>query len=446
MKTIPIASIFISPERQRRHFDPETLNTLREDIEQHGLFNAIVLRELPNQVLGLVQGERRLRAINDLYSLGGQLRYDGVELVSGSVPYTTLGELSPLLAELAELSENINRDDYTWQERAAATARIAAIRAEMALQSGSPPPTVADITKEVRDVSSYTAGLGSAQADTRKEIILAGLLGGDEDIRNAPTLREGWKIAVKKDQAKKNIALAVEVGKTFTFESHVAINNDAVEWLQEDCPSEVFDVILTDPPYGMGADEFGDSGGVAAGAHGYQDDYKHWRDLMELLPRELFRVAKPQSHCYLFCDLDRFHELKNLMTLAGWEVHRTPMIWFKPNGQRAPWASPHIYGPQRKYELILYAVKGKKPMISVTGDVLQYPSDTNLGNAAQKPVALFSDLLKRSIRPGDKVLDVCGGTGTVIPAAHELKCAATVIEKDKGQFGIILKRIEELRK
>jgi len=40
--------------------------------------------------------------------------------------------------------------------------------------------------------------------------------------------------------------------------------------------AEVFDVILTDPPYGMGADEFGDSGGLTEGAHAYKDDEEYF--------------------------------------------------------------------------------------------------------------------------------------------------------------------------
>jgi DNA modification methylase len=109
---------------------------------------------------------------------------------------------------------------------------------------------------------------------------------------------------------------------------------------------------------------------------------------------------------------------------------------------RAPWPEQ---GPQRKYELCLYAVKGKRPVTKLAGDVLTHGPDANLGHGAQKPVALFEDLLSRSVHPGDSVLDLFCGTGPLFPAAHALKCRATGIELDQASFGIAAKRIQELK-
>jgi hypothetical protein len=38
------------------------------------------------------------------------------------------------------------------------------------------------------------------------------------------------------------------------------------------------------------------------------------------------------------------------------------------------------------------------------------------------------------------------GTGTIFPAAHELKCRATGIELDPQHYGTALKRLEALGK
>ncbi|MCG3775832.1 MAG: DNA adenine methyltransferase YhdJ [Nitrospira sp.] len=209
-----------------------------------------------------------------------------------------------------------------------------------------------------------------------------------------------------------------------------------------ECPVEQFDVILTDPPYGMGADEFGDSGGLAAGAHGYKDDAENFLRIMEELPYLTFRVAKPLAHLYVFCDIGWHQLMREKFAEAGWWVFRTPMIWYKKSGMRAPWPES---GPQRKYETLLYAVKGKRSVKHMLGDVLDYSPDTNLGHAAQKPVALFSDLLRRSVNPGDSVLDPFAGSGTIFPAAHEHKCRATGIEMDTASYGIGLKRLEQLK-
>ena len=79
------------------------------------------------------------------------------------------------------------------------------------------------------------------------------------------------------------------------------------------------------------------------------------------------------------------------------------------------------------------------------GDVLDYPPDSNLGHAAQKPVALFEDLLRRSVLPGQAVLDPFCGSGPVFPAAHVMKVRATGIEMDQASYGIACKRIAALR-
>ena len=63
---------------------------------------------------------------------------------------------------------------------------------------------------------------------------------------------------------------------------------------------------------------------------------------------------------------------------------------------------------------------------------------------AQKPIALYQDLLSRSYRPGDKVLDPFCGSGPIFPAAHSLKCEATGIEIEPGNYGISVSRIQAL--
>jgi DNA modification methylase len=192
----------------------------------------------------------------------------------------------------------------------------------------------------------------------------------------------------------------------------------------------------------MGADEFGDSGGKAEGAHRYKDDKETFLTIVGTFAAESFRIAKQQAHAYIFCDLDNFHELKRWMLDAGWEVHRTPLIWYKPSGNRTPWVN---YGPQRQYELILYAVKGKKNCNSIAPDVLTHRSDTNLGHSAQKPVSLLVELLKRSVRAGDSIFDPFMGTGSTIAAGHELKCTVTGIELDSNSYGIAVQRVQSLK-
>lgn len=436
MRLLPADSLLIPDNRQRRDFDPQLLAELAQSIKTNQLLNPITTRRSAQGVV-LVAGERRVRAIRDyLWATGESFSFAGEVVPEGLVPCVDMGELDPLQAEEAELEENIRRTDLSWQEKATATARLAALRSAQAAARGEPPVPVAEIAKEVRG-----SAIGSAHTDTRDEIILAKYL-HDPEVRAAPTAREGMKVLKRKESLARNAALAEEVGRTFSAGSHTLLNEDAIEWLEETAEDGRYDVICTDQPFGMGADEFGDSGGKAAGAHAYADDDAVFLACRTALLGHGLRITKPQAHLYWFCDIDKFVESRDLFTAAGWWVHRTPLIWHKGAGPRIPWPE---HGPRRCYELILYAVKGKRPTARAgSPDIIFAPTDTNLGNSAQKPAALYTELLKRSVRPGDAVLDPFGGTGPIIPAAHGLRCLATYVEKNPADFGIAVNRLKGL--
>lgn len=439
-KQIKPEAILILPNRQRREHSIEAHQELIESIRNNGLLHAPVLRlaragESDVFKYVLVAGERRFRAMLDMLELGEVVRYEGEPCDEGMIPYTFLGDLSLLQAEECELEENLRREDLTWQELAAATLRLQELRNRQVEAGLRERPTQVEFVKEIRGQAN-----ANDQDAVRTSLQVAKHL-DNPAIAKAKTAKEAVKILKNIERDDRNRVLAETVGKTMTSVSHTLVNEDTIEWLVKQ-PAGMYDVILTDPPYGMGADEFGDSGGAAAGAHGYSDDEDYFYYLMDTFMPETFRVAKDQAHLYLFCDIDKFAYIRKRAIEAGWTPLRTPMIWFKPNGQRAPWPE---HGPQRKYETILYAMKGKKPVNVLKGDVLEYSTDENLGHSAQKPVALYRDLLSRSYFPGCKVLDCFGGTGPVLPAAHDLKCYATVVEKDQASFGICVQRLKDLK-
>lgn len=438
MLIIPLDKLEIAKNRQRREFEPQELANLAESIEKHGLMHPLVVRpkEGTDDAWVLVAGERRLRAIRDyLWPMGGLLKCGGDPIAEDSIAVVPLGDLDELSAEEAELEENVQRTDLSWQERAAASARLADLRRKQAEKEGREAPSVADISLEIRGSAE-----GINHENTRREIILAKHL-GNPAVAAAKSLQDAWKTLKREEVTQRNIAIAETIGKTFTADSHELFNTEALGWLWK-CPFAQFDVILTDPPYGIDADEFGDSGGIAAGAHQYEDSYEYWLKLMSTFAPVSFVVAKPMAHLYCFVDIDNFVRAKALFADCGWQVHRTPIIWHKPGGSRVPWPE---HGPQRKYEMVLYAVKGKKPVTQIYPDVVSYNPDENLGHMAQKPVALYADLLKRSTTPGDVVCDPFCGTGPIFPAAHGLKCRAVGVERDPSAYGIALTRIQQLK-
>lgn len=435
MKTIPVDLVLVPAGRQRKEFDLTALNELGASIQKGGLDHAIVLRDEGDRKV-LVSGERRLRAVRDLYELGGAFRHDNQEVPPGSIPYTDKGELSGLALAEAEFDENYRRANLTWQEEADAVKRLSALRTEQAKVEGKPLPTVAAVAEEWRGSSA-----GVNQETTRRQLIVAEHF-DDPEVRAAKGVDEAFKILRRKEDVARRVQLAAEIGRTYSADTaHRVLNEDSLTWMKF-AVSEQFDVICTDPPYGISADEFGDSGGHAAGPHTYKDDYETWRTIITTLAKEGFRLAKPQAHLYCFCDITRFDEAKERFAEEGWKCFRTPIVWHKPNGNRVPWVDQ---GPQRKFELILYANKGSKLVTRIYPDLVTYPSDENLGYHAQKPVALYADLLRRSVGPGDAVLDPFAGSGPIITAANELKCRSVSLEIDPAAYALCTKRIDLLK-
>lgn len=443
MNFISLDKIVIKAERQRQEFDPQALQDLVSSIEATGLMHPIVLRqEGPDLVL--VAGERRLKAMTQIYELGGSFKCDGETVIEGLIPYSNLGELSLLDAEEAELDENLKRKDLTWQEHAAAVARLHKLRQDQkdVIWQNAPEDAVpqqqsyADTALEILGKSE-----GGYQDTVRKEILVSKHL-ANPAVAKAKSADEAFKILKKQEEAAKNVELARTVGASFNADLHTLLNVNCLAFMAEcaEGPEEgKFDVILTDPPYGMGADQFGDAGGKLAGIeHRYDDSPEAWRDLMGLWTTLSYEVCKPQAHAYVFCDIDMFHELKALMQKAGWYVFRTPLINHKMNSGRVPLPDQ---GPRRQYEIILYAIKGKKQTTHIYPDVISTSADENFSHGAQKPVALYQNLLQRSVRPGDRVLDTFAGSGTIFEAANGFKCAATGTELNPEYYGMCLARI-----
>lgn len=438
MQTIDVSKIIIKEGRQRREFDPQAMAELSQTITDKGLMHAVVLREeeVAPGVLGmvLVAGERRLRAVRDMWMLGATLRFNNEIIPEGEVPYVTLGQLSPLQAEEAELEENLHRKDLTWQENSSAMAKLHALRSRQAQAEGR-VHTVADTAMETKGRTD-----GGYQNSVRKDLIVANYL-HIPAVAKAKSADEAFKILKRQEEQQKNVALAASVGKTFTQNIHELHNTNCLSWMRAQA-ADLFDCIIADAPYGMGADTFGDGAGKMGGIeHHYKDDYESWKALMAEWCPLAYRAAKPQCHAYVFCDLDNFHELKTMMVQAGWWVTRTPFICTKPNSGRVPHPE---HGPRRQWEMILYAIKGKKLTNGIYSDVLTTMADPNMSHGAQKPVALYLELLKRSVKAGDVVLDPFAGSGTIFAAAHQFKVKAVGIELNPEYYGLCLQRLQTL--
>lgn len=424
MIEIKLNRIIVPEGRFREVFNEKKLLDLRASILNIGLLHPITV-EFKQQGDGdywiLRAGGRRLRALVSILSEGKKFKFGQREFDNFTIPALNYGELSALERLEVEVSENIDRADFDWKER---TKALAALHELRKLQN--PEQTLRATAEE----ASKSPG-GASIAAVSNAVLLQKHL-DDPDVAKAKSENEAMKIIRKKADEQHRAKLAVN------FDSkqirHSVIHGEAQASLGK-IASSSFDVILADPPYGIGADSFGDMAGTG---HEYKDSQVEFDSILKWLPDETYRVSKERAHCYLFCARKQFEKLHTLMVLAGWKVFDEPLIWDKCGTGMLPHPE---HGPRRTYESILYAWKGDRRTLLVKNDVVRVPAVKRLLHGAQKPVALYCNLLSRSANPGDTVLDCFGGSGTVLVAANRSQLLATYIEREEVAVNIALTRI-----
>jgi len=437
MRVIPTTAITIPTTRQRRTFDETSLNELALSIQRNGLLHPVVVRIAEGRIF-LVAGERRLRAIEILSMQGIRFRCGEVVVPEGHVPVNELGELSPEEAWEAELEENIQRVNLTWQERAEAIANLHKLREMREGKKLTPAETAPEILgAEMNPVSASQA--------VRRALVLQEHLAKDNEVAKAKTEQDAWRIIKKRENERlfQTLAASAQEAQAEHFSVMLGDCREALPTLKD----ETFDCIITDPPYGIGADSFGDAGGrLITSTHTYEDTPEYALSLLREVIPHFFRLAKAEAHMYLFCDIEHFLTLRETARAAGWTPFRTPFIYVKRDAWRAPWPE---HGPRRAYEAVLYAMKGKRPVTAIYDDVFfaeKEEKDESFQHGAAKPVSAYVNLLRRSCRPGDAILDPFAGTGTVLDAAAELNLRALAIEMNPTYYGMCVARLERLKK
>lgn len=420
---VDLADVRVPEHRQRREFPEKKQKELRESIEKLGMLHPIVVRPLHltteenngrrGGVWMLVAGERRLRVVNALASDKMSYWCNNEEIEPGKVYVTRTIDLDPIELQEAELDENLQRLDLTWQERTAALNGILSLRKA---QNPERTVTVAEVAREVSETTD--ANFNTVRKEMARAEFVQGMMSNPE-VAKARTAEEAFKVATRIAESEFTAYLQQKKGETT---EHEIICGDCISEMSK-LERGVYDVILADPPYGIGADTFGDAGPE----HTYADDPETALKIARQIILHGLILAKPSAHLYMFCDSDFFLELRNFAAANGWTTWRTPIIWAKAGGQgHNPVPGQAI---RRKFEMILYAYRGDRPALLPMDDVLRDIAQVTEGlHAAEKPVDLYRRLLSRSCKPGDRVLDPCCGVGPVFEAGNVVRARVTGIE------------------
>jgi DNA modification methylase len=407
---LALSDIIILPSRNRGEFPEAKAHELRDSIAARGLLHPI--RVSPK--LELVCGERRLRAVREL----GRVRFCG-EWYEGTIPAIITEHLSEDDALEEELHENVYRLDITWQRRVEGFAKLHAMRLR-----DNPTQTIKATVAETPLAPDFA----------QDAVIVAQHL-SDPNIANAPSLRE----ARSRVLAKAERAAIAEIARRTAARALTTPTEDRFRLIEGDCyevlanvSALTFDVCITDPPYGISASSQnltsqGTSRRSTENLHQYDDSETTFARDMPRWASAITSVMKERAQLFWFCEQQNFEKIWQELLDLNWKVYPRPIIWSKGTMT----AGNAMLWPARSYECILFATRGDRPIQgSLRSDLIEMTPDRDKVHAAQKPVALYRELLSWSVLPGDNVLDPFCGSGTVIEAARQLMCRATAIDLD----------------
>jgi site-specific DNA-methyltransferase (adenine-specific) len=416
----------------RRTVDPDKVKSLAKSIETIGLLNPIVV----NLDGTLIAGAHRIEA----FKLLGR----------DEIPASII-DANKLIAELAEIHENLIRNDLHWTEKDPLLARSKQIHLELYPETAHGAKGGKGNNKKLANENeiisfSFTGDTANKIGQSKRNVelsvqrgenILPGIMPKLKELDISKTdgtalaridpeqqvrvieLVESKRIPVseavrevKKDEKRSNF-----IDKKNTFEAQSSktgmaycYHGNCLDYLNSDMPK--IDLLLSDPPYAID----------------YKSGWNDWdridndkrSDTLELLDKS-FSLAKNKladdAHIYIFGSpyeiesvkpiFEKYFKLKNILI---WDRGVIGMGDLKTFG--------------RSYDVIYFGYnKTWKELSGVRDrDILQYGrvSPGELMHPTEKPIPLLEYLIKKSTNEGDNILDPFAGSCSTLMAATNL--------------------------
>lgn len=430
--------ITIPSSRQRSDIDKQNLLELVDSILKLGLLHPPSFSQLHEGLFQLVAGGRRLAAIDMIAERKLVFLCDGQEISPGFVPCTLFFTHERLLRFEAELEENIIRVDLPWPDRVKALAKLHQLRSE-----ANPKQTQKDTAAEIANKSGITSEtkIDSLRGEVQRAIHLAPYL-ANESVARARNEKEAYQLALASEDFKYQAELVRRKMKSTTSSLRCDIRNGNALEIMPKLDDASFDLILSDPPYGVEASAGGYRNRTVH-HHNYDDSFDNARRILQSILTEGWRLCKPKANLLLFTDIKHFAFLQEASSMMGWTPWRYPVIWQKSTAEGlVPWGRN---GFVHTYDVIFFATKGRKGTNATNVDILNYSrvSRNQRVYAAEKPVPLLSRLIELTTMPGDSIFDPCAGSGSTLIAAKQLKRHSLGIEIDPQVCDLVSVRINQ---
>jgi site-specific DNA-methyltransferase (adenine-specific) len=206
------------------------------------------------------------------------------------------------------------------------------------------------------------------------------------------------------------------------------IQGDCREILRE-VPAESVDLLLTDPPYGMRYRAKAGSRPIVG-----DGDLSWFRPFI----REAYRVLRPDTHAYIFCNEYGLATFRAEMAAAGFKVKRL-LVWVKDQHTAGDLGGDYA----NRTEYVLFGHKGRRLLNGHRdANVLSFKrSGRKRLHPTEKPEDMLRYLIQKSSAPGELVLDPFAGSGTTCRAAKDLGRRFLGIEIDPAYAAVAMRRL-----
>jgi len=207
----------------------------------------------------------------------------------------------------------------------------------------------------------------------------------------------------------------------FKTDLGVYILGDTREILKK-LPSETFDAVITDPPWGVGFDEY--------------DDFDTFLEVRD----ELYRVMKPDSWLVFFFSPRRIYDIQPYLQKFTYRW----MIVYVFTGFSTVSRNP--LGSQASYSIIMVFSKGNPKIVMRRKDVIYSDElpivEENPQEPQFKPTFTTAAILTMFTRQRDMVLDPFAGYGSIPLVCELFNRKWVAIEVDKTKYAVAEKIIK----
>ena len=207
------------------------------------------------------------------------------------------------------------------------------------------------------------------------------------------------------------------------------INGDCITEL-ENIDDNSIDVVITDPPYGINYKSNKSIYSNTVTKQGLLNDDLNAISIFDNVCKVLNKKVKDDSHLYFFIDLNNYGKFRDIAE-KYFDI-KTSLIWYKAKGGIGDLQYDWI----NCTEMIIYCIKGKKPINKRKSNVLEVNrlSTSQMIHPTQKPTELIKQILEVSANKHDLVCDPFMGSGSHIKAAKDYGCNYIGIELDSEMF------------